>query len=192
MALMRAHAARGERGMAIQAYDRCRAVLAEMLDAAPSQETQALLNQIRGPSSKRLPPRPPAAVAGAGGRGPRRARTGGRTTCCRAPVRGSACCRCAASDLPDDIAWLGPSLANEITTALSRFRWMSVISVNSLARFAQGRRRRFGAEARRRQHRFPSRRRHPAQPEQAAHHVAAARSAGRQSGGVGTTVRPRR
>ena len=39
--------------------------------------------------------------------------------------------------LPDDDAYLGPSLANEITTALSRFRWMSVISLNSLARFAQ-------------------------------------------------------
>ncbi|HSU06718.1 MAG TPA: BTAD domain-containing putative transcriptional regulator, partial [Acetobacteraceae bacterium] len=32
-ALMRAHAARGERGMAIQAYDRCRAVLADLMDA---------------------------------------------------------------------------------------------------------------------------------------------------------------
>ena len=58
-ALMRAHAGQGERGMAIQAYDRCRAVLAEMLDAAPSAETQTLLNEIRGPSSKRLPSRPP-------------------------------------------------------------------------------------------------------------------------------------
>ena len=46
-ALMRAHAARGERGMAIQAYDRCRAVLADLLDAAPSAETQKLLAEIR-------------------------------------------------------------------------------------------------------------------------------------------------
>jgi hypothetical protein len=38
---MRSHVEQGERGMAIQAYDRCRAVLAEMLDAAPSAETQA-------------------------------------------------------------------------------------------------------------------------------------------------------
>ena len=49
-ALMRAHAAHGERGMAIQAYDRCRAVLADLLDAAPSAETQKLLADIRGPS----------------------------------------------------------------------------------------------------------------------------------------------
>src|SRR3954454_638108 len=58
-ALMRAHAARGERGLAVQAYDRCRSVLADMLDAAPSAETQQLLNTIRGPSHSRLPLRPP-------------------------------------------------------------------------------------------------------------------------------------
>ena len=38
-ALMRAHAERGERGMAIQSYDRCRAVRADLLDATPSSET---------------------------------------------------------------------------------------------------------------------------------------------------------
>src|SRR5689334_12655420 len=59
-ALMRAHAARGERGMAIQAYDRCRAVLADLLDASPSAETQKLLVEIRGPSGSRMPLRPPA------------------------------------------------------------------------------------------------------------------------------------
>src|ERR1700728_2683532 len=57
-ALMRAHVARGERGMAIQAYDRCRAVLADLLDAAPSQETQKLLAEIRGPATSRSQPRP--------------------------------------------------------------------------------------------------------------------------------------
>src|ERR1700761_80918 len=59
-ALMRAHVARGERGMAIQAYDRCRAVLADLLDASPSAETQKLLAEIRGPSGSRMPMRPPA------------------------------------------------------------------------------------------------------------------------------------
>ena len=57
-ALMRAHAARGERGMAIHAYDRCRAVLADLLDVSPSAETQNLLTEIRGPSGSRIPPRP--------------------------------------------------------------------------------------------------------------------------------------
>lgn len=45
--LMRAHLARGERGLAMQAYERCRAVLAELLDAQPSEETQALVADIR-------------------------------------------------------------------------------------------------------------------------------------------------
>jgi len=39
--------------------------------------------------------------------------------------------------MPEDAAFLGPSLANEITTALTRFRWLSVVSPNSLARFAR-------------------------------------------------------
>ena len=138
-ALMRAHAGQGERGMAIQAYDRCRAVLAEMLDAVPSAETQTLLNEIRGPSSKRLPsrpPRPPPAaeparpaahdVATGPAVGPEQRQCG----CTRVGVLPMRCV-----SLPDDVAYLGPSLATEITTALSRFRWMTVISLNSLARF---------------------------------------------------------
>src|SRR3984957_15989798 len=140
-ALMRAHAARGERGMAIQAYDRCRAVLADLLDAAPSPETQTLLNEIRGPSSKRLPIRPPhpapeaapaavehdASMDIAENRDEGRARSGARV--------GVLPMRCIG--LPEDSVYLGASLANEITTALSRFRWLTVISSNSLARFAR-------------------------------------------------------
>src|SRR5208337_4946517 len=51
-ALMRAHAARGERAMAVQAYERCRAVLTDLLNAAPSVETQRLLNEIRGSAGR--------------------------------------------------------------------------------------------------------------------------------------------
>src|SRR5208337_4845930 len=96
-ALMRAHAARGERGMAIQAYERCRAVLADLLDAAPSVETQRLLAEIRGPASRPAPRRPsgpmieppaalPAALAAPppGLEAPPASRSAGR---------GSACCR---------------------------------------------------------------------------------------------------
>jgi DNA-binding SARP family transcriptional activator/TolB-like protein len=46
-ALMRAHAARGERGLAIQAYERCRSALAERLAAHPSEETQRVAAEIR-------------------------------------------------------------------------------------------------------------------------------------------------
>ena len=144
-ALMRAHAERGERGMAIQAYDRCRAVLADLLDAAPSAETQKLLNEIRGPSSNRLPARPPAPepvqapppkpveppeeepeAAPA-------ARTGSLS-------RGGAhvgVLPMQCIGLTEEESYLGPGLADEITTALSRFRWMFVVASGSLTRFAQ-------------------------------------------------------
>jgi DNA-binding SARP family transcriptional activator/TolB-like protein len=148
-ALMRAHADRGERGMAIQAYDRCRAVLADLLDAGPSAETQKLLVEIRGPSGSRLPARPaqppvqlvaPAPVeapepVGAVPEGeaaevrsePRAARGGARVGVMPLLLVGTT----------EEEAHLAPGLAEEITTALSRFRWMFVVSSSSLARFAQ-------------------------------------------------------
>jgi len=46
-ALMRAYAARGERGMAVEAYERCRVALATVRDATPSAETEALLAELR-------------------------------------------------------------------------------------------------------------------------------------------------
>ncbi len=148
--LMKAHAARGERGLAVQAYDRCRAVLADMLDAAPSVETQKLLNEIRGPSHSRLPLRPPqpvesvilppvpAAVVPEAPMDddvvavPRKREA--------ASVRGGAHIGVMPFRLvgmPDEDAHLAPGLADEITNALSRFRWMFIVSSNSLGRFAQ-------------------------------------------------------
>jgi len=135
-ALMRAHAARGERGMAIQAYDRCRAVLADLLDAAPSVETQRLLAEIRGPSGSRIRPRPaapppfeeidePPPILE-----PKAAATS---------TRGGAHVGVLPLQLigtSEDEAHLATGLAEEITTALARFRWMFVVSSNSLARFA--------------------------------------------------------
>jgi DNA-binding SARP family transcriptional activator/TolB-like protein len=151
--LMKAHAARGERGLAVQAYDRCRAVLADMLDAAPSVETQKLLNEIRGPSHSRLPlrppqsaesvapspaepppsaePEPPAPVADVVPAGPRKRET--------SASRGGAHIGVMPFRLvgmPEEDAHLAPGLADEITNALSRFRWMFIVSSNSLGRFA--------------------------------------------------------
>jgi DNA-binding SARP family transcriptional activator/TolB-like protein len=151
--LMRAYAARGERGLAVQAYDRCRAVLADMLDAAPSVETQKLLNEIRGPSHSRLPLRPPqpveapppepAAVAAAPAPEPP---AQPETDVLAAPrKREAAVSRGGAHigvmpfrlvGMPDEDAHLAPGLADEITNALSRFRWMFIVSSNSLGRFA--------------------------------------------------------
>jgi DNA-binding SARP family transcriptional activator/TolB-like protein len=155
-ALMRAHAARGERGMAIQAYQRCRAVLIDLLDAAPSLETQRLLAEIRGPSGSRTRPRalgempdpsgdglsepvplrpePPMLTPVNGAPVPEPLRADGR-----AHTRGGA--RVGVLPLQivgggDETSHLASGLADEITTALARFRWMFLVSSATLARFA--------------------------------------------------------
>ncbi len=144
-ALMRAHAARGERGMAIQAYDRCRAVLADLLDAAPSPETQKLLAEIRGPSGSRMPLRPPAPPPLPQQQLPRAEDPyepppilEPRSHEIR-PTRGGAHVGVMPFQLvgtTEEESHLAPGLADEITTALARFRWMFVVASNSLARFA--------------------------------------------------------
>jgi DNA-binding SARP family transcriptional activator/TolB-like protein len=140
-ALMRAYAARGERGMAIQAYERCRTVLADQLDAQPSEETQRLMAEIRAagsaaPAAHPMPrpdgrlevkpvrpePRPepraePRAQAQRGG-----ARVG------VLPLQ--------LIGTTETEAHLSTGLADEITSALARFRWMFLVSSSSLARYA--------------------------------------------------------
>jgi len=146
-AMMRAHVARGERGMAIQAYDRCRAVLADLLDAAPSQETQKLLAEIRGPYGSRVPvrsspppPGPPVQAAL-----PPTEDEQDEPVAVREPrqelrnARGGAHVGVLPLQFPgasEEESHLAPGLAEEITTALSRFRWMFVVASSSLARFA--------------------------------------------------------
>jgi DNA-binding SARP family transcriptional activator/TolB-like protein len=135
-ALMRAHAVRGERGMAIQAYDRCRAVLADLLDAAPSAETQRLLAEIRGPAGSRIRPRPTAPQPAEENDEPPPILEPRPVA---APTRGGAHVGMLPLQLigtSDDEVHLATGLAEEITTALARFRWMFVVSSSSLARFA--------------------------------------------------------
>lgn len=137
-ALMRAHALRGERGMAIQAYDRCRAVLADLLDAAPSAETRRLLNEIRGPAGSRMPlrpapPPPPPRIEPDDSADDLEPRDGPRVN--RGGIHVGVMPMQLVGVTGGD-AHLAPGLAEEITTALSRFRWMFVVSSNSLVRFA--------------------------------------------------------
>jgi DNA-binding SARP family transcriptional activator len=140
--LMRGYAARGERGMAIQAYERCRAVLADLLDAAPSIETQRLLSEIRGPGAKAPPPRPLPAAAQplVLDEPPPVAQEPEVRNEPRPAVRGGAHVGVLPFQLvgavEEDDAHLAPGLADEITTALARFRWLFVMSSNSLGRFA--------------------------------------------------------
>ena len=146
-ALMRAHAARGERGMAIQAYDRCRAALADLLDASPSAETQVVLADIRGPSGSHIPrrlPTPPTAPTQSPSppstQQPYEAQAAPeRKPQSNWPSRGGAHVGVMPLQLvgtTEEDAHLAPGLTEEITTALARFRWMFVVASNSLARFA--------------------------------------------------------
>jgi DNA-binding SARP family transcriptional activator/TolB-like protein len=128
-ALMAAHAARGERGLAIQAFERCRAALADMLDATPSGETIRLLSDIRSGKSGSTASTPAMLPAGAPRTEPRgAARRGGA----KVGVMPFTMVGTGQAE-----AHLGQGLAEEITAALARFRWMFLISSNSLARYAE-------------------------------------------------------
>jgi DNA-binding SARP family transcriptional activator/TolB-like protein len=155
-ALMRAYTTRGERGMAIQAYERCRSVLADLLDAQPSEETQRLAAEIRATANL---PRGTQANNSSSLRAdlvrdlrlPTRTmeqrpeirqepRAEQRSEVTR-PVSPRAGARIGVLPLQlvgvgDGEAHLATGLADEITAALSRFRWMSLVSSSSLARFA--------------------------------------------------------
>jgi DNA-binding SARP family transcriptional activator/TolB-like protein len=144
-ALMNVHDARGERGLAIQAYNRCRAALADAADAMPSATTQKLLDEIRGLRHSPRPTQPASAVASPTATlehlqesqdtpvfGERAPTTTHGTHIGVMPFR--------VIGSPDDHAYLAPGLADEITNALSRFRWISIVSSDSLDRFAADKR----------------------------------------------------
>ena len=125
-ALMRAHAERGERGMAIQSYDRCRAVLADLLDATPSPETQALLAEIRSGKAVRAQPTvPPPATEAAFDSRPSTLRGGAKLGVLPLSLVGT----------DETEAHLALGLAEEITSGLARFRWLFLVSSSSVAQF---------------------------------------------------------
>ncbi len=150
-ALMRAYAARGERGMAIQAYERCRGVLADQLDANPSEETQRVAAEIRAaaPVSRSVPQAPVLVPTRPDVRlmlraPPRQeahheARAEPRAEARAHVPRGGARVGVLPLQLIGTSAaesHLSTGLADEITSALARFRWMFLVSSSSLARFA--------------------------------------------------------
>ena len=129
------------------------------MDAVPSQETQKLLAEIRGPAGSRTPARPPhvpgseaaqpAPTAGGPGSLPPSAlpavqldeNAAAGTSEPRTELRharGGAHIGVLPMHLigtSEEEAHLAPGLAEEITTALSRFRWMFVVASGSLARY---------------------------------------------------------
>lgn len=115
-ALMQVHLARDERASALQVYDRCVATLAEAARTEPSAETQRLIARIREqPHARSATPRPGSRPD------PHGIRLGVM------PFR-----------LLDSAAQpaLSVGLAEEITTALSRFRGISLVASTSLAALA--------------------------------------------------------
>ena len=123
-ALMQAYAVLGERGMAVQAYERCRAVLADSLDAKPSPETQRLIAEIRAGSTPNRPT-PGLAVPLAESRPPPRRVSGAKVGVLPLQMSGTG----------EEEAHLALGLAEEATAALARFRWMFLVSSGSLAQF---------------------------------------------------------
>ena len=153
-ALMRAYTARGERAMAIQAYERCRTVLADQLDAQPSEDTQRLASDIRATGTARAAPTPapppspppmpaPRAEPRPSNRAEQRTEARGDTRADSGHAHHAPRGGARVGVLPlqvigttDAEAHLGTGLAEEITSALARFRWMFLVSSSSLARFA--------------------------------------------------------
>lgn len=125
-AAMRAHGDGGACGEALAVYDRCVATLAGVLGIAPSAETQALATELRRDT---LQPGAPAAA-----RLPERSQAGGRDG-----VRVGVLPLRTLSSRDEDLAGLSLGLADEITTALARFRWLFLIASPSVAAVAGAR-----------------------------------------------------
>lgn len=120
-ALMQAHAAAGDLPRAIEAYEACAAALAATTGAFPSPETDALLARLRAaglsePAAPLLAPPHPRPSAG------------------RGVWMGVAAFRAADAG---DAAWLSEGLAEEITTALARFRWINLVAPGSITAAAR-------------------------------------------------------
>ena len=116
-ALMQGYAARGERGKAIQAYEQCRGVLTDLLNAAPLPATQRLAAEIRAGYTLAAP-----APAHSQAASPR----------CRTAVKIGALAPHVISAGTDE-AQFSLGLAEEVTVALTRFGTMLVVSSSSLA-----------------------------------------------------------
>ena len=119
-ALMRAQLARGECGLALRAYEDCKTALREELDAMPSGETEALASTARvGGDRQALVKVPPSGlfipfVA--------REQTGVRVAVLSPRVLG-----------PDVEEYMPFAVAEDLSDALARFRWLMVLAPASLS-----------------------------------------------------------
>lgn len=116
-ALMRALSESGDRAAALEAYESCAAVLAELAQTEPDLETRSLLAELHKPS-KQLQAAPPDTATPAL-----------RNEASRGLWLGVAAFH--ALDPGDTVLCQG--LAEEITTALARFRWINLFAQESIS-----------------------------------------------------------
>ena len=138
-ALIRAHADLGNRDLALQDYERCRQALADLMDVSPSAETRELLTQIRGSPGQLLADRPQMmspVTAGTAVPKDDAADSQKRFPDACQPLDGVrvGILPVACVGLSERDAYIGPFLADEISAALSRVRWIVVLPPSSLSR----------------------------------------------------------
>ncbi len=132
-ALIRAHAARGDRAAAVSAFERCADALAAVAQLTPSEETAALLSSIRNPT-----PIPNSSIGGHALGGDAIGKfnpietvaSPGNQVGHRAVRIGVMPLR-VLDDVETDALSLG--LAEEITYALSRLSWLSCVPPSSMS-----------------------------------------------------------
>ena len=130
-AVIRAQIAQGDASAALSSYERCRVILAQTRNTEPSQETEELVARARAALNSRGsagPVAPPSkeTSAPAESAAPRHNATSG--------IRiGITPLRLIGTAGHEELA-IG--LAEEITTALARFRWISCVSATSWAALA--------------------------------------------------------
>ena len=131
-AMIGAQLDQGDRASAVATFDRCRSALAMLGGLAPPADLVARIAELRRPTGK---------LADADGTATARGTSQHREpTNLLAPARREGGIRLGVmpmrslDGLEDDALSLG--LAEEITTALSRFRWISCIASTSLAALA--------------------------------------------------------
>ncbi len=136
-ALIRAHAARGDRAAAVNAFERCADALASVAQLAPSEETAALLSSIRNPAATQ--------GATAGSHVPNgESAAGFKSANVRAVPVGRGAHRAVrigvmplrALDANETDA-LSLGLAEEITYALSRLSWLACVPPSSMSAAAR-------------------------------------------------------
>jgi DNA-binding SARP family transcriptional activator len=113
-AVIRAHAERGDRAAALNAYEACQTALFEHARIAPSPETTALAKRLRATmkAPAEIPERDDS-------RRPRRASAATRMRLAVAALRGRA---------DDCTAELGAALGDELAAALARCRWLGCLA----------------------------------------------------------------